>query len=265
MGTSTVVHRFIGAYAPWDPGSTEGRRFWSSLATFVNTTSTSWTIAGDLNTTVSAIERPSDNARDRAPYLAFLDSLLESDLYESTITDDASFTDVYQRFTDIMIPSAIKAYGRVARYSRCTNDRVSNPQIEKLVARLRFTGGAIRAIRNTNGPPLSFGALTALNRILTNYYALANTDTTLLQYAVLEKRQLHRDLYAARTSEIQARKERQDRARITNALRGGSTKRLVNPGDDPTQVQEISRDYWSNLYKHEEPPDIPKPWLTMEA
>jgi hypothetical protein len=77
------LHRFIGAYAPWDPGSAEGRRFWSSLATFVNSTSTSWTIAGDLNTTVSSIERPSDNARDRAPYLDFLNAVDGHDIWRN--------------------------------------------------------------------------------------------------------------------------------------------------------------------------------------
>ncbi|KAJ7854791.1 hypothetical protein B0H13DRAFT_1642207 [Mycena leptocephala] len=358
------LHRFIGAYAPWDPGSPDGRLFWSALTTFVKNTNSSWTIAGDLNVTVAAIERPSDNARDRAPYLVFLNAvdgldvwrnhpernrdndwtsganatstsgniidrvvtsarqtldadistldrhqsfarikypnrtekhrhddfrneidrrLQASDLHDIEINDDASFTDVYQRFTAIMIPAAEKAYGRVARFTRRTNDRISTPKIEKLVARLRFTGGAIRAIRNPNDAAMSFGALTAFNCILNDYYATTNPDLTLLQFAILAKRQLHRDLYAARTAEIRARKERLDRARITSALRGGSTKRLVNPGEyielpitikhihsdrlvsDPPRVKEITREYWSDLYRHEPPPDIPKPWLTTPS
>jgi hypothetical protein len=130
---------------------------------------------------------------------------------------------------------------------------------------------------------MSFGALNAFNRILAKYYALPATNLTLTQYAILEKRSLHRELYAVRSAEIQARKERYNRARITNALRGGSTKRLVHPGEfielpitvkhphsdrlvsDPTEVKAISRQYWSDLYQHNTPPDIPKPWLTTPS
>jgi hypothetical protein len=176
-----------------------------------------------------------------------------------------------------------RAYGRVTRFARRTDDRISTPKIEKIVARLMFTGGAIRAMRNENGLPMSYGAANVFNKILAKYYALPTSNLTLVQFAILEKRSLHRELYAARSSEIQARKERYDRARITNALRGGSTKRLVNPGEfielpitikhphsdrlvsNPSVVKAISHDYWSNLYQHNEPPDIPKPWLTTPS
>jgi hypothetical protein len=57
-----------------------------------------------------------------------------TDLYDCDITDDTSFTDVYKQFTEILIPASEKAYGRVARYSWQSDDRVSNPTIEKLVA-----------------------------------------------------------------------------------------------------------------------------------
>jgi hypothetical protein len=33
----------------------------------------------------------------------------------------------------------------------------------------------------------------------------------------------------------------------------------------PEAVMETSREYWSNLYHHEEPPDKPKPWLTTKS
>ncbi|KAJ7916423.1 hypothetical protein B0H13DRAFT_2323387 [Mycena leptocephala] len=70
-----------------------------------------------------------------------------SDLHDIDISDDNTFTDVYKRFTAFLIPAAEK------------DDRISTPKIEKIVARLRFTGGAIRAMRNESGPPMSFGAL----------------------------------------------------------------------------------------------------------
>jgi hypothetical protein len=78
-------------------------------------------------------------------------------------------------------------------------------------------------------------------------------------------------------------KERQDKYRITTALRSRSTKQLVNPGEfielpitvndlhseklisDPAGVKEISCQYWSKLYHHEPTPNIPKLWLTSKS
>ncbi|KAJ6566380.1 hypothetical protein B0H19DRAFT_1257606 [Mycena capillaripes] len=341
------LHRIIGAYAPWDPGSPEGRRFWTTLTTFVNTTTTSWSMAGDLNTSASAIDRPSDSARDRAPLLTFLNAVNGHDIWRnhpdrtrdndwtsgatansttgniidrvvtstrqyidadiSTLDRHQSFVPhtthravfariiysppsgsastifpthhttlnkarikyplrtekhrhVYERFTAIMVPAAEKAYGHITRYARRIDDRVSTPKIEKLVARLRFTGGAIRSIRNANSPPMSFGTLTAFNRILSDYYALPNTDLTLPQFATLVKRKIHRDIYAARAAEIQAERN----ATIARALQMLSVADLPNDFD-PARVKEITRDYWSNLYQHDEPPPLAKPWITTPS
>jgi hypothetical protein len=34
---------------------------------------------------------------------------------------------------------------------------------------------------------------------------------------------------------------------------------------DPTEVKNITRQYWSELYAHELPPNVPKPWLTTKS
>ncbi|KAJ7015870.1 hypothetical protein C8F04DRAFT_914980, partial [Mycena alexandri] len=54
---SSFPHRVIGAYAPWDPGTPATRDFWPELTNLVQSTTTSWTLGGDLNATVSASER----------------------------------------------------------------------------------------------------------------------------------------------------------------------------------------------------------------
>jgi hypothetical protein len=84
-----------------------------------------------------------------------------TDLYDVCVTDDASFTDLYQRFTDVLIPASEKAYGRINHNARRSNDRITNPTIEKLIARLQFTGGAIRFIKTPNNCTLSHGACIA--------------------------------------------------------------------------------------------------------
>ncbi|KAJ7821195.1 hypothetical protein B0H14DRAFT_2599406 [Mycena olivaceomarginata] len=234
------VHRMIGAYAPWDPGAPDTRDFWPDLTALVNSTTTSWSVASDLNTTVSTSERASGGANARAQYLKFLTDvnaidiwsnhpernrhfdwtsragigaptgniidrvvtskrqyvdaeiavadrsqdfvpstnhravaariqlsppdgmgttvfpthqrslnatrikfptraeksrhedfraeivkqLETTDLYDVCVTDDVSFTDLYQRFTNVLIPASEKAYGRINRNARRTDDRV---------------------------------------------------------------------------------------------------------------------------------------------
>ncbi|KAJ7877664.1 hypothetical protein B0H13DRAFT_1722462, partial [Mycena leptocephala] len=55
------VHRIMGIYAPWDPGINNidpfAREFWADVTAFCQNTTTSWTMAGDVNATVVAMER----------------------------------------------------------------------------------------------------------------------------------------------------------------------------------------------------------------
>src|SRR5882762_8360474 len=79
---------------------------------------------------------------------------------------------------------------------------------------------------------------------------------------------------------VMAHAKEADRKRISGALLGGSTRRLViaeeyiglptavnvlnGSGDvvtEPDKVKEITRDYFQGLYHHNDPPDLPKPWL----
>jgi hypothetical protein len=60
------VRHMIGAYAPWDPGTPNTRDFWPDLTALVNSTTTSWSVAGDLNTTVSTSECASGSTNTRA-------------------------------------------------------------------------------------------------------------------------------------------------------------------------------------------------------
>ncbi|KAJ7368522.1 hypothetical protein DFH08DRAFT_947426 [Mycena albidolilacea] len=395
------VHRMISAYAPWDPGAANTRDFWPDLTALVNSTTTSWSIASDLNTTVSTSERASGGTNAWAQYLKFLtdvnaidiwsnhpeqnrhfdwtsragidastgniidhvvtskrqyidaeiavadrsqdfipstnhrtvtghiqlsppdgmgttvfpthkhslnaarikfptraeksryeDSCTEiekrlkmTDLYDVCVTDDAPFTDLYQHFTNVLIPASEKAYGRVNHNACRSNNRVTNPTIEKLIARLQFTGGAIRFIKTPNNYTLSHGACITHFNLLNTYDTrpVDDVNMTLIQHAQLQRKALYRDLFKTHALEIKARKEHQDRARITNTLQGSSTKRLIHPGEfidlpvtlnhlhsdllvsDPSEVKKLTCEYWSSLYTHDPPPNIPKPWLTTKS
>lgn len=74
-----------------------------------------------------------------------------------------------------------------------------------------------------------------------------------------------------------------DKKQITGTLIGGSAKRLMSMGNyigmpttltsangdmlvtDLELVKTTTKEYWSKLYKRQETPNIPKPWLTTPS
>ncbi|KAF9018680.1 hypothetical protein BDZ89DRAFT_1117046 [Hymenopellis radicata] len=70
-------HRIFGVYAPWDPG--EKPRFWAVLTTLVRSTPHGWSLSGDLNATVSALERAT--SENRQPFLSFLEDCNAIDVW----------------------------------------------------------------------------------------------------------------------------------------------------------------------------------------
>ena len=76
------LHRFIGTYAPWNPGTeVNDTGFWSELAKISNTAAHSWSVAGDLNASVSNTERASGGSDARRHFLHFLNATKGIDLW----------------------------------------------------------------------------------------------------------------------------------------------------------------------------------------
>ncbi|KAG6895601.1 hypothetical protein C0992_000432 [Termitomyces sp. T32_za158] len=75
-----ILHRFIGIYAPWDPGETEDislPNFWAMVRNICQETRSSFTLMGEFNTVYSSIETSSTSAyspslQNQAHYLSFL-------------------------------------------------------------------------------------------------------------------------------------------------------------------------------------------------
>ena len=83
LGTSNgrgFIHRFIGTYAPWNPGGTDNE-FWPQITSICRQSPYSWTLAGDVNATVSVLERPSGGQDARQHYLRFLNRSDGQDLW----------------------------------------------------------------------------------------------------------------------------------------------------------------------------------------
>jgi hypothetical protein len=74
LGTSIgrgFIHRFVGTYTPWNPGGTDNE-FWTQITQICQQSPHSWTLAGDVNATVSTLERHTGGQDTRRQYLQFL-------------------------------------------------------------------------------------------------------------------------------------------------------------------------------------------------
>jgi hypothetical protein len=88
---------------------------------------------------------------------------------------------------------------------------------------------AICLARDINTPGVSFASHCAYKHYATHFIQESPTNTTFADHLLKACRQLHKDLFAERMAEIWRRAWRNDCAKVTAALTGGSTKHLVNP------------------------------------
>ncbi|KAF9463160.1 hypothetical protein BDZ94DRAFT_1309072 [Collybia nuda] len=213
---NSPIHRIFAVYALCNPDLDQLLcEFWPNLTAMVQDTQTLWSILGDLNATVLASERASDN----------------------------------------------------------------------LITKIRHLGGAIL---RSHGSLLarSHGSLRAYHYCAAKHISLdPPSPLSLTRYLQNIKQQLHRDLYAAKKDEIMRRAREHDCFKMLGALHGGSTKRLMNKSSQfialptalestsspgiiktaPAAVTKITRQYFTNLYGHQDPPDKPKPWMTTPS
>jgi hypothetical protein len=85
LGTTAgkgFVHRTIGTYAPWNPSVDDGD-FWMQMAKVCQSSQHSWTLAGDLNATISSVEWPSGGNNAWRQYVRFLNEMDSFDIWET--------------------------------------------------------------------------------------------------------------------------------------------------------------------------------------
>jgi hypothetical protein len=95
---------------------------------------------------------------------------------------------------------------------------------------------------------------------------------------------MYESLYNEWMQEFYTRAHTADKKHVTGILLGGSTKRLLTSGkynglpttvnslgmDDklvtePNTIKSVTKEYWFKLYKQQDTPDIPKPWLNIPS
>jgi hypothetical protein len=199
------------------------------------------------------------------------------------VIDDESFTRRYKELSSVLKKVSEEVFGRTTPFVKQRDD-VTNKQIKDTVRELRAVGGAIRLKK--------FGQTARISLKATHVYRLAaaefqldpGSSETLLHFLTRRRRLLHKRLFAERSKEIILRAKLFSKNQIYTALRGGSTKKLVqsypfiplplvvNDLDspqklicDPEGVKSTTRKYFTRLYDHSGIPELPKPWLTTPS
>jgi Reverse transcriptase (RNA-dependent DNA polymerase) len=212
------------------------------------------------------------------------DARVKSDgLRDRTVSDDISFIALYRDLTKIINDSAVHVFGRIKRRKPVVHKTVTNMLIQQLQGRSRAIGGALRLDNDPNFPP-SFAAKNIHTLSSLEFLNNPSGHTSLRSLLLAKRKSINQQLYRERSNEIYARAKRYDSFRISQALAGGSTKRLVQAAEfvplpmsintidgsgklltSPDEVMEETRRYWNKLYARQPIPPMEKPWLVTKS
>lgn len=211
-------------------------------------------------------------------FVADTDNMLKDNpIFTNAVIDEDSFMIQYHAFTDILHTCAEKVFGR-RKPSRFQPTRLlTSPSIRRINSTLKLIGSAL--FHNKNGILPDIRLLdTRLRQILQSQpipTSPAEIDNVLRQ----ARKRLCKQRYTESKVLAKQRAIEYDRHRLTSVLMGRSAKSLMpsmfdadaplviedpDTGDllaDPASVKEGTIRYFSKLYDHPPPPDVPKPWL----
>ena len=216
---------------------------------------------------------------DRDKYQVFADAVDQavksSNLAALNVTDDKTFLDLYTRLSSIITTNASKVFGKSKLYTKNSRD-ISNSVIRSIALDIRYVGGAIRFEKSNRTTNISRKAL----KFHQNALACSLTSQDILTSLISCRKALHKRLFAKRSKEISSRAKLSDQRKMSAALRGNSTKKLVhgynyiplplavNDIDNPEKlicspegVKSMTKEYFRRLYDHSRIPTMPKPWL----
>jgi hypothetical protein len=204
-------------------------------------------------------------------------------IHTTPLNGDESFISRYDALTQIFKECGEAVFGRAKRNKRIINQFVTSPRIQRLQSDIKHLGGALRMTQENFDGEVSIVSLRTYQRYLLKFQTDPGKLTNLRSFLLLQRRILYKNLYNERMSEIYMRAQASDKKRVANTLRGGSAKKLtlvdnyfgmptaLNSADgdtlvtDPETVKSVTREYWSKLYTQQDPPDVPKPWLSTPS
>jgi len=123
-------------------------------------------------------------------------------------------------------------------------------------------------------------SIWTFNKSLHDFQRNPEDHPDIQSYMVHIRKKLYKELYREHMLVVTTRATDADRKNITRALLDGSTRRLISTAEyiglptavnsldgsgevvtEPDKCKKITREYFKALYHHDEPPELPKPWM----
>jgi len=240
----------------------------------------------NVNWAENFVRRQSNKPRVKVPlksekdkYRTFADAVddaIRTDhLDKLSVTNDETFLELYTGLSSIITTNATKVFGKSKPYVKRRDD-ITNATIRSIAMSIRHVGGAIRFEKSNRTVHVSLKAMNHHRNALEN----SQDSQGLLAFLTNHRKLLHKNLFAERSKEIITRAKLADRRKIAAALKGNSTRRLVQNSDyiplplavndldnpeklvcDPEGVKATTMEYFRRLYDHSCIPALPKPWM----
>ena len=167
--------------------------------------------------------------------------------YSIAITDDDSFLHRYSMLSKDMLQTAEKIFGHMKPFKPRINN-ITNAKIKGLVISLHTLGGAIRLEKSEMEVHVSLKVRLMHQFTYLEYLHQedqVNDDISFLTYLQRRCCLMYKNLYREHTQEIALQANLEDKMRIVDALKGGSTRKffsqpfiplpmVINSLDDPS-------------------------------
>ena len=132
--------------------------------------------------------------------------------------------------------------------------------------------------------PVSHKARQSYSVLSAEFSLNPSSHPSLRSFILAKRKTVNKSLYRERSNAVYAQAKKSDSFRISQALAGGSTKRLVQSAEfiplpmsinttdgsgklisNPDQVKAETRRYWEKLYARQPVPTMDKPWLVTNS
>jgi hypothetical protein len=201
------------------------------------------------------------------------------DLSGHPVVDLQSFISRYNVLTKIFDECAGETFGHVNPYRNNIYCPVTSPTIQHILSQIRTTKGAIRLATNPEGD-VSMNSIRTYNKLLHEFYRNPEEFLDIRSYLIHIRKRLYKELYKECMLVVSAHTTEANCKKISDALLGGSTRRLVSTAEyiglptavnsldgtgevitEPEKCKKIMRNYFQGLYHHNELLILPKPWM----
>lgn len=145
---------------------------------------------------------------------------------------------------------------------------------------MKNIGGALRLDNLNDVGKVSYASQRCYSLYISKFRSDAEKCADFRSFLILHRHKLYKSLYNEWISEFYTHAYEADKKRVVGTLLGGSSKRLMALGEyfglpiavnsldadeklvtETNAVKIVTCEYWSKLYKQQDVPEVPKPWL----